>query len=511
MCCVLSLNTVICLALILSVAQEKNNVANYLYVEENNVKDVFSIPGRVYIINSTIDLKGEEIIIPNNSTLKFKRNGRIVNGSIVGKDTKMLGLRAACLGVTIKGTWLVSTIRDSFFDYSFLSDNEVLDNVLALQSSAIRNKIILTKPSYRVVLDDYRKRGLQLKDNAILNMQTTIYLAGNNLSRYAILVVGNNNKIIGGEIVGDIDSHVFAEGTTSEWGFGIYLNMVDRVSIIGTRISKCIGDGIYLGGGTSNEMGDFSSACRNVVITNVVSDNNRRQGISITCADNVLIKNCTFSNTGKTEMISPGCGIDIEPNKGQSVRRIIVKNSRILNNNKLLDASIGGYESIGSKCNVENILFENCEVTGALCICTGSVTLKHCTLSTLSLHLAKMPKEKVNLYDCTITGGSGIKIRSVGNTTDSINSPVYSFKSCTIGMDNVLTSALFSIINHKGNEVADFNFENCKIHLPRGERQFEMIQHKTTCSFRFKGCSINSQGRSINYDNKMFEKCVFYK
>ncbi len=199
--------------------------------------------------------------------------------------------------------------------------------------------------------------------------------------------------------------------------------------------------------------------------------------------------------------------MDIEPNKGQSVRNVVVRRCKILNNNKVLDASIGGYRTEGNKCSVENILLENCEITGPLCICTGSVTVKNCSMSTLSLHLAKMPKDKVVLSNCKIMGGSGIKIRSVGTTTDATNLPVYSFKSCTIGMDEALTKAMFSTINHKGNEVASFNLENCDIQMPGGDQKYEMIQSNNKCSFRFVKCGIKSRGRSLDLGNKMFDNC----
>ena len=59
---------------------------------------------------------------------------------------------------------------------------------------------------------------------------------------------------------------------------------------------------------------------------NVKLEYNRRQRISITCADMVIIKNCVFSNTGNIEVISHGAGMDIEPNEGQGVRHASVYN-----------------------------------------------------------------------------------------------------------------------------------------------------------------------------------------
>ena len=41
----------------------------------------------VYIIKNVIDLRGETVVIPNNSILLFKKRGKIRNGIITGKFT----------------------------------------------------------------------------------------------------------------------------------------------------------------------------------------------------------------------------------------------------------------------------------------------------------------------------------------------------------------------------------------------------------------------------------------
>ena len=279
------------------------------------------------------------------------------------------------------------------------------------------------------------------------------------------------------------------------------------MNISDLHVSRCTGDGIYIGGGTGSFLGDYSEANKNIVLCDIVSDDNRRQGVSITYADGVLIRDCVFSNTGKTEAVSPGCGLDIEPNEGQAVRNVTISNCRFLNNNKILDVSIGGYRSEGDRCNVEGITMENCEVSGPLSVRSGSVTLRNCSMATLSLHLAKMPKGKVVFDHCQIKDGSGVTIRSVGKTTDSDNMPVYTFKSCTIGMNQVLTRAMFSTINHKGNEVAEFNVEDCTILLPTGSQKYDIVQDKANLSFRFSNCGINANGRQVDLRGSRYANC----
>ncbi len=51
--------------------------------------------------------------------------------------------------------------------------------------------------------------------------------------------------------------------------------------------------------------------CKDIVIENVVADDHHRQGLSVISAENLLVRNCTFSNTKGT---LPMSGIDFEPN-----------------------------------------------------------------------------------------------------------------------------------------------------------------------------------------------------
>lgn len=472
----------------------------------------FVTPNSTYVIKGIVDLGGKEMQIPESCSIKFKKNGKLVNGALKGSDTKLKNPRIGCIGVLMKGTWNIPIIKDSYFDSLLLSDNQIFDNISQIQSDEISNKILLTKPTYRIVLDKKHKVGLSLKSNTELINGSVITIAGNDLPQYTIISVARNNiRISGGEIVGDIGSHQYIEGTTSQWGFGISINKATNVTVSDIKLSKCTGDGIYIGGGKGKFIGDCSEASKNIVIKDVVSDDNRRQGISITYAEGVRIENCTFSNTGRTESVSPGCGMDIEPNEGQAVKNVMVKNCRFLNNNKILDVSIGGYQTEGDKCNVETILFEKCYVTGPLSIRTGSVVLRDCEMATLSIHLAKMPKEKVLIEKCKIHNGSGVTIRSVGRTTDSENMPVYHFKSCLMSMNQVSTRAMFSNIRHNGDEVAEFHVADCTISLPGGTQKYDIVVPHSSCSFSFLNCEFVAHDRVIDLSNKQFTNCRLVK
>jgi len=91
----------------------------------------------------------------------------------------------------------------------------------------------------------------------------------------------------------------------AEWRMTLDVSGCRRVRIEGLRLEGSGGDGIYLGATGKQPY------CEDVVIRDVVCHDHHRQGISVISAVNLLIENCTLSNTGGT---APQAGIDFEPN-----------------------------------------------------------------------------------------------------------------------------------------------------------------------------------------------------
>lgn len=135
--------------------------------------------------------------------------------------------------------------------------------------------------------------------------------------RFYVLAVVNATdvNIIGGKILGDRNEH---PDTLGEWGMGIAVYGSRNVTINGTKIYNCWGDGIVVGAKSAAPF-FASSPSSNVVVKNVTSDNNRRQAITIGKANGVLIDSCILTNTNGTK---PMAGIDIEPDRdtAQNIR-----------------------------------------------------------------------------------------------------------------------------------------------------------------------------------------------
>jgi polygalacturonase len=181
---------------------------------------------------------------------------------------------------------------------------------------------IVTIPAGTYLIDTSKK--INLRSNMLLKMDPAAILKAKSCSlirHYLLYVNGKSNvEIAGGQLVGDRDTHSYAGTSTHEWGHGIQILGSTRVTVRDLRVSKCTGDGVCIGGKSSD-----------VVIGNIVSTNNRRQGLSITNCTNIKVYDSEFSYSKGT---SPECGIDLEPDDGYYLSTVLIQNCRMNNNAK---------------------------------------------------------------------------------------------------------------------------------------------------------------------------------
>ena len=125
----------------------------------------------------------------------------------------------------------------------------------------------------------------------------------------------NTASIIGGTVIGERDAHTSDAG---EHGMGIMVRASQNIYIDGVTAINAWGDGAYVGGGS-----------KTVHFCNFTADHNRRQGLSITHADNVIVEHSVFKNTGG---YPPAAGIDIEPNQNEVVNDVTIRDSQFTAN-----------------------------------------------------------------------------------------------------------------------------------------------------------------------------------
>lgn len=165
---------------------------------------------------------------------------------------------------------------------------------------------------------------INLRSFMLLDMDPdAILLAMPNAATRAYILYANGKndiEIAGGQLVGDRDAHTYVTTSTSEWNHGIQVLGCTGVTLRDLHVGKCAGDGICIGGNTGD-----------LLIANVVSTGNRRQGLSLTRCHDVKVYDSEFSYTQGT---NPQCGIDIEPDYPYLATNIWIENCRLANNGK---------------------------------------------------------------------------------------------------------------------------------------------------------------------------------
>lgn len=193
--------------------------------------------------------------------------------------------------------------------------------------------------------------GIELRDNVHLKMEVNALIKAipNNMKQYVIVRIYNkkNVRVSGGQIIGDRDTHT---GTGGEWGYGIAITGGSNIIIEDMYITDCWGDGINM-----QIIGfDATAVPKDVQIHNVTSDGNRRQGMSIEGADNILVTNSRFINTSGT---APAAGVDIEPwQRNVTNRRIRFEDCVFAGNQGLGMNAQGG---LLNQLTINNCIFEN--------------------------------------------------------------------------------------------------------------------------------------------------------
>ena len=438
-------------------------------IDSSNVLSSFTVADCHYIIYGNIDLKGGTIRIPSGCILDFQR-GSMVNGSVVGRETQMNGLHGNCIGFTAEGTWSVEKINDSYFDVEQLSDNQIMSNINNLQSDKIFNKIYLNKDHYCCSI--YKAGGcvLDVSSNSKVYLNSTISIEGNDLVSYKIIRIVNreNVQIKGGTIVGDVGLHKYVDGSTSQWGHGVLIQNSKRVRIENTIVMKCIGDGFTITGGSGQHTGDMSQASSDVVLNHVTAKFNRRQGLSIIHAENVVVKNSVFSDTGTIEFQSPSAGIDIEPNiepHNQTTRNIKIINCKCERNagRSILSNHYVNYKGVKS---VSSVVIDGCSCDGKVELYTGGIRIKNSSFASLEVIAEKDPIDGLSFTRCSIdVQGISLCCRNKKNGGETGIDGVL-FKKCRIVLPNNMTIVNEGIpakLDGNLNNIMGVVFNSCKI------------------------------------------------
>jgi hypothetical protein len=198
-----------------------------------------------------------------------------------------------------------------------------------------------------------------------------------------------SNIVIEGN--GGVIQMLKSEYTSGEFRHGVYIGGCTNVVINSLVVKDTGGDGFYIGPGATNlENSNL------ITLNNCVSDNARRNGLSITAAYDVWINGGEYKNTIGTQ---PGFGIDLEPNTSDNeLYNINISNVSTSNNEhgsiQFVFGAHGATAAKNTSVNVTNCYSYNDGGTGTLIgifgayrtglspifPVTGSVNISNCTI-----------------------------------------------------------------------------------------------------------------------------------
>lgn len=341
-------------------------------------QDMITQSNTIYEIRYDFDLNGAKITIPEGCVLDFQ-GGSLSNGTIIGNDTNIINNLNKTIfnNTTFGGKFIGFKVYSSWFNIKY---NQVIDNSKELISAINLSKLTDIKTIiinggiiYLDAREDNKTSGfegkLKLYSNChlIIDNNTSLKVIPNNYNDYSIIYAEKCDNIIieGGSIIGDIVEH---EGTTGEWGYGIAFCGVSNSVIKNITLKDCWGDGIILEvwKDRRNNPDDLISAIHNynIIIDNVNIDRNRRNGISVSGIDRLIIQNSTISNSGQINPTLPNYAIDIEADiYGNHI------NSNIIIDNIYTYGNIGGgvvtqaaLNNNTGKLNINNVTLKNSNI-----------------------------------------------------------------------------------------------------------------------------------------------------
>ena len=181
----------------------------------------------------------------------------------------------------------------------------------------------ITVPAGTYMIDALRSINMRSHVRLLMSSGAKLVAIPNSSQRSYVIKAArvNNIEISGGAVVGERAKH---RGSTGEWGMGIAILASSKVYVHDLKVSDCWGDGLVIGA-----IGHVGVPSTDVTIKNVVSNNNRRQGLSFGPVNRVFVYKSTFSNSHGTK---PEHGIDIEPQNQGLARNIRIEASSMTGN-----------------------------------------------------------------------------------------------------------------------------------------------------------------------------------
>ena len=220
----------------------------------------------------------------------------------------------------------------------------------------------------------------------------------------------------------------------AEWRHCISTLSPVNFTVRNLTVADSGGDGVYVNG------------CKNMLVEDVVSSGNNRQGISVISVDGLTVRNCVFKNTRGA---LPECGIDIEPHASScQIRNVLIEKCSFEDNN--CHGIAMNLSGLSDKSRDVSITFRDCTATG---------NRHHGVWAILGRNTHKGPKGKI-VFENVKTSGNGSEPLSLENLASGTHEIV--FRNCDFDGMKSRRGIKFTTADDFG----DVTFENTILRIP---------------------------------------------
>ena len=198
-------------------------ISTLIFGKERPVKNIGDLeslkPGVTYLINTSINLNGALIEVPNKCTLIFGIEGCLSNGGLNGSKGAIVAKKNIIFkDIFISGEWSNKEVYSQWVSFSYEEDHNIFfKNLMNLCSGDDLTHFYLEKGEYFVSAIPV-SAPIIVPSNVYWHNDAVIHMLPNDYVKYNMVLIlkGNNVTIDGGVFIGDVKDHTSNKG---EWGY----------------------------------------------------------------------------------------------------------------------------------------------------------------------------------------------------------------------------------------------------------------------------------------------------
>jgi hypothetical protein len=209
------------------------------------------------------------------------------------------------------------------------------------------------------------EEGITIPSNFKLKMSDNTHLRvyPNNDVLYALIGLRgvSNAAVEGGHLYGDRDEHKYTGSSSHEWGSLVEIEGAQNSTVRNVSMENASGDGMRIHSLKFTYQPDYRPS-KNITVDNCFFNKNRRNNLTITDGQDLIVENSVFKdagvNTSKSDGTNPRFSIDVESlrTRENGVLKYYERvDGLIIRNNTESGGARGGFlVSIGDNVTIEN-------------------------------------------------------------------------------------------------------------------------------------------------------------